>query len=49
MAAFDARGGVVEIIECDGEEERTMGAVTAITPERETRKRKRGSDRTGYR
>jgi hypothetical protein len=39
MAAFKAGGGVVEIIECDGEDERRIGFVTAIAAERELRRR----------
>ena len=48
MAASKAGGGVVEIIECDGEEDSTMGAVDAITAERGRRERRRGAVRIEY-
>lgn len=37
---YKAGGGVVEIIECDGEDERRIGFEAAITAERELRRRK---------
>ncbi len=40
MGQFKAGGGVVEIIECDDEDERKIGFAAAITTEREERRRK---------
>lgn len=48
MVAFKAGGGVVEIIECDGEEETIIGATDTMTAERGMRERRRGAVRVGY-
>ena len=48
MTAFTVGGGVVEISELDGEDERTIGLVAAITANRKMRGTKGRRVRLGY-